>query len=96
MEIYFSLHNCKEELGFQPFQTISISATYTGLGSYSFNGQEKDNEVKQGIYTAEYLEYDSRIGRRWNLDSKPTQTISNYVCFLNNPLFFVDIKSDNL
>ena len=41
---------------------------------YGFNGQEKDNEIygTGNLNTAEYWEYDARIGRRWNVDPKPT------------------------
>ena len=60
-----------------------------------FNGQEKDNEVGEGIYTAEFWEYDSRIGRRWNLDPvvKPWQ--SSYSCFSNSPISRIDPLGDD-
>ena len=37
---------------------------------YGFNGQEKSDEIKGegSSYTAEFWEYDPRIGRRWNID----------------------------
>ena len=37
---------------------------------YFFNGQEADNEVLgDGVsLTAEFWQYDSRLGRRWNVD----------------------------
>jgi len=37
---------------------------------YGFNGQEKTDELKGSgnHYTAEFWEYDSRLGRRWNVD----------------------------
>ncbi|WP_290711350.1 hypothetical protein, partial [Flavihumibacter sp. CACIAM 22H1] len=37
---------------------------------YGFNGQEMSNEIN-GVgnsYTAEFWEYDPRLGRRWNID----------------------------
>jgi hypothetical protein len=40
---------------------------------FGFNGQEKVNEIA-GVgnhNTAEFWEYDTRLGRRWNLDPKP-------------------------
>ncbi|MFM9945262.1 MAG: hypothetical protein ACKVQB_08535 [Bacteroidia bacterium] len=55
------------------------------------NTQEKDNEIFEGAYSAEYWEYDSRVGRRWNLDPKPQINISDYACFGNNPISMVDI-----
>jgi RHS repeat-associated protein len=63
---------------------------------YGFNGQEKDNEIlgNGNSYTAEYWQYDSRLGRRWNLDPKPFKGISDYACFINNPVLFNDPDGD--
>ena len=64
---------------------------YTGTSyRYGMNGQEKDDEIAQGIYTAEYWEYDSRTGRRWNIDPIIKYWESPYACFNNNPIFFAD------
>ena len=57
---------------------------------YGMNGQEKDDEIANGIYTAEYWEYDSRLGRRWNTDPVVKDYESPYACFFNNPLVFAD------
>src|SRR5690606_20889566 len=60
------------------------------------NGQEKVDEIS-GLgnhYTAEYWEYDSRVLRRWNRDPKPNPSFSEYACFANNPIVFVDILGD--
>ncbi|WP_188315972.1 RHS repeat domain-containing protein [Chitinophaga agrisoli] len=63
---------------------------------YGFNGQEKSDEVEGGGsgYTAEFWEYDGRIGRRWNIDPRPTVGISDYSAFGNNPLLFSDPLGD--
>ena len=61
---------------------------------YGFNGQERDGELNENIYAAEFWEYDSRIGRRWNLDPKPTIGFSDYCTFLGNPIWFNDIDGD--
>ena len=63
---------------------------------YGFNGQEKSDEIKGegNSYTALYWEYDSRIGRRWNVDPKPNISISQYVAFLNNPIAHFDVYGD--
>lgn len=61
---------------------------------FGFNGQLKDNEVygEGNSYTAEFWQYDPRIGRRWNLDpmtaNYPGQ--SPYAAFNNCPLYFKD------
>jgi len=57
---------------------------------YSINGQEKDLELNENITTAEYWEYDSRIGRRWNTDVVSKPFVSDYATFGNNPIYFID------
>ena len=61
---------------------------------YSINGQEKELELNENITTAEYWEYDSRIGRRWNIDPKPNINFSPYSTFEDNPIWHNDIKGD--
>jgi hypothetical protein len=64
---------------------------------FGFNGQEKDNEVAGdgNSYTAEFWQYDARLGRRWNIDPviKPWQ--SGYSCFSGNSILRVDPKGDD-
>jgi YD repeat-containing protein len=55
---------------------------------YGFNGQENSDEIAAGLTTAMYWEYDSRIGRRWNVD--PVYKHSPYSCFADNPNWFSD------
>ncbi len=57
---------------------------------YGFNGQEKSDEIAEGLTTAMYWEYDSRTGRRWNLDPVPKIGESEYACFGNNPIYLSD------
>lgn len=60
---------------------------------FGFNGQEKDNEVA-GIgnsNTAMFWQYDSRLGRRWNVDPVDQINISNYATFADNPLNNTDV-----
>ena len=65
---------------------------FSSLGyRYGFNGQEKSDDVTVGNTTAEYWEYDSRIGRRWNIDPKPNISISSYATFANNPIMNNDL-----
>ncbi len=64
---------------------------------FGMNGQMKDNEFtgQDGAHTtAMFWEYDSRIGRRWNLDPKPQVNISDYACFGNNPMINIDPDGD--
>jgi hypothetical protein len=73
---------------------------YTGSTGYRYgmNGQEKDDEVygAGNLNTAEFWEYDTRLGRRWNLDPKPNASISNYACFANNPIWYKDALGDTI
>ncbi len=63
---------------------------------YGFNGQEKDNEIYRGgeSYTAEFWQYDARLGRRWNLDPKPEASLSQYSTLANNPILYSDPLGD--
>lgn len=57
---------------------------------YGMNGQEKQDEVFKGANSAEYWMYDSRIGRRWEIDPVVYPWRSGYSTFNNNPIFFCD------
>jgi len=64
---------------------------------YGFNAKEKDDEVAGdgNSYTAEFWQYDSRLGIRFNLDSRPNPSLSNYACLNNNPIWLVDINGND-
>ena len=74
-----------------PGRNIS-SNTY----KFGYNGQEKDDDVSGSgnTNTALFWEYDTRLGRRWNLDPKPTVWVSDYACFGDSPIFFSDPLGD--
>jgi hypothetical protein len=63
---------------------------------YGFNGQLKDDEIygAGNLNSAEFWEYDTRLGRRWNMDPEPTIGVSDYACFLNNPIRFNDVEGN--
>jgi RHS repeat-associated protein len=67
---------------------------YTDIYAYrfSFQGQEKDDEIlgNGNSYTAEYWQYDPRLGRRWNLDPVVKEWESPYACFNNSPIIVID------
>ncbi len=79
---------------------MKLTATYPLLTSgahtpryrYFFNGQEADNEVYgSGVsLSAEFWQYDSRLGRRWNVDPVFKEYESPYACFAGNPVRFAD------
>ena len=62
----------------------SANTTYR----YGFNGQEKSNEIygEGNHYTAQFWEYDSRLGRRWNTDPVILPSESPYVVNHDNPI----------
>jgi len=62
---------------------------------YGFGGQEHSEQNAQGIYTAEWWEYDSRIGRRWNVDPIYKEFESPYVSFGDNPILIIDPNGDD-
>jgi hypothetical protein len=65
--------------------------------SFLFNGQESDNETFNSAgasYTAQFWQYDSRIGRRWNLDPRPNPSTSYYATFAGNPVWYSDPLGD--
>jgi RHS repeat-associated protein len=64
---------------------------------FGFNGQENDNEIKGkgNSYTAEFWQYDSRLGRRWNVDPVDKPWMSSYHAFSNNPILNIDPNGAN-
>jgi RHS repeat-associated protein len=75
---------------FAYFQKVVGSSGYR----YGFNGQEKVDEIAgEGNHnTALFWEYDTRLGRRWNVDPLADQRISltPYNFCSNNPILRVD------
>jgi len=57
---------------------------------YSHNSHEKEDALFKGAQSAEYWMYDSRIGRRWNLDPLTYDWQSPYASFNNCPVYFAD------
>ncbi len=62
---------------------------------FGMNGQEKDVEIFKGAMSAEFWEYDSRIGRRWNTDPVVKSWESPYLCFGGNPIYYSDVNGDD-
>jgi hypothetical protein len=67
-----------------------------GAYRYGFNGQEKVDEIA-GVgnhNTALFWEYDTRLGRRWNVDPVDQEYQSPYSVLNNNPLLYLDFNGD--
>jgi Glycosyl hydrolase 108 len=64
---------------------------------FSFNGQEKVDEISgAGNHnTALFWEYDTRLGRRWNVDPVVKPYESSYATFSDNPIYLIDPNGDN-
>ena len=73
-----------------------FSNSCAGLYRYGFGGQEKDDEIsgEGNSYTAQFWQYDPRLGRRWNVDPVMTAWESSYAAFGNNPIRNTDINGD--
>ncbi len=80
------------------FATTHTTNSLTAFSAYRFhfNGQEADNEVagSGNSYTAEFWQYDSRLGRRWNVDPKYRASESRYAVNGNNSILFIDPNGD--
>ncbi len=77
-------------LNYNPFgSAIESRAFASGEYRFGMNGQEKDDEFA-GTYSAEFWQYESRLGRRWNLDQLGKPTMTHYSCFANSPIFYND------
>ena len=64
---------------------------------FAFNGQENTDEIS-GVgnhNTALYWEYDTRLGRRWNVDPVVKPFESSYATFSDNPIYNIDPNGDN-
>lgn len=59
---------------------------------YGFNGYENDDEVKGNGNHLDFgnFGYDTRLGRRWNIDPVVKHHESPYATFANNPIWFAD------
>ena len=83
---------------YYPFGMIMPDRKYSAGSAYryGFNGQEKSTELFDGTTSAKYWEYDSRIGKRWNLDPKSVFEESPYSTMKNNPMFLSDPMGDTV
>lgn len=75
---------------------VTICDKNTDKYPFGFNGQMKSNDVAGigNFNTAEFWEYNTRTGRRLNLDPRPNVSRSGYAAFSGNPVWLMDIKGD--
>jgi RHS repeat-associated protein len=76
---------------YAPFGMQMVGRTFSaGSYRYGFGGQERSTELNNDSYTAEFWQYDARLGRRWNVDPKPKTYESAYMAFGGNPINVID------
>ena|SRR5690554_6486437 len=82
-----------KSLEMNDIESIFCLRAYT----YGFNGMERDDEVSGSgnSYTAEFWQYDSRLGRRWNTDPVVKEWESPYATFRGNPIYWIDPSGDD-
>ena len=76
--------------------SCDTDGVFDGTYRFGFNGQMKVNEIAgTGNHnSALFWEYDTRMGRRWNLDPKPNIPESQYSVMGDNPIWRNDILGD--
>ena len=90
---FSSNHSCT----YYPFGMEMPGRTYTNTTltqtRFGFNGKETVDEIsgKGNHNTALFWEYDTRLGRRWNVDPLASKypSMSPYAFSANNPLFYI-------
>jgi hypothetical protein len=77
-------------------QLVQISNKLKGGYRFGYNTQEKTDEIAgAGNHTtAEFWEYDTRLGRRWNRDPKKNEWESDYAVMQGDPILRSDPLGD--
>src|SRR5574343_785278 len=86
---YYPFGSCIQEL-----QYAYADAGDTSKYRFGFNTQEKDDEIagEGNSYTAEFWQYDGRLGKRFNVDPIFKEYESPYSVLGNNPIWIIDIN----
>ncbi len=81
-------------IGYSSFEYTTVCSIFDKGYRYGYNKQEKEDEIGLGHFTAEFWEYNSNIGRRWNLDPIAMTDENEYVVNGNNPIYYLDPRGD--
>ncbi len=95
--ICFNVNSRTTSSDYYPFGMLMPGRTLsTEDYRFGFNGQERSDNLKGvgKMNTAKFWEYDTRLGRRYNLDPKPNAQLSSYCVFNDNPVKFTDVLGD--
>lgn len=85
-------------LSWEDLVTVSVNSCESSQNYiYGFNTQERENEIygEGNSFSAEFWQYDGRLGKRWNLDPVVKEYESPYSCFSDNPIYYIDVKGDD-
>jgi hypothetical protein len=96
-QISYYTADVKSAQDYYPFGMEMPGRQFNSSGySYGFNGQMKSDEIgpNGSHFYAKYWEFDTRTGRRWNLDPSPSVGISQYSTFNNSPISRTDLLGD--
>lgn len=63
---------------------------------YKFNGIEQNTDFDMNMYDAQYRNLDPQIGRFWQIDPKPVDSISPFAMMYNNPIRYNDPLGDTI
>lgn len=91
-DVYYTAH-ILAVTDYYPFGAPMAGRTQEQEGyRFGFNGQERDDEVygTGNLNTALFWEYDTRLGRRWNLDPITYPWHSAYATNNSNPIYYID------
>lgn len=88
--------NVIEENHYYPFGlTLAENSGAPSVGNvYKYNGIGLNKDLKLEMYDAFYRDLDPQIGRFWQVDPKPTESISPYASMNNNPVLYTDYLGD--
>jgi RHS repeat-associated protein len=87
-----------EETGYYPFGLTMVGISSKAAGGtqnrYKYNGIEQNNDFDLNMYDAFYRNFDSQLGRSWQIDPKPNMAESPYTAMGNNPILKADFLGD--
>ncbi|HHG83378.1 MAG TPA: hypothetical protein ENJ82_01410, partial [Bacteroidetes bacterium] len=84
---------------FYPFGMAMPERSFALSGyRYGFQAQEMDDEISSvgNSYSAKFWQYSPRLGKRCNTDPKPSNSITSFGAFANNPIWFGDPFGDTI
>jgi RHS repeat-associated protein len=90
-----------EETHYYPFglPQAGISSKSLNFGKENkikYNGYEQTNDFDLNLYESFYRTHDPQLGRFWQIDPKPDESVSLHAAMNNNPLRYSDPLGDTI